>query len=199
MLHQCGHRQCSCASAAATPSFSIFLPMSGSKLSSGGADDGEVLLERSKSDNINSSSTAVTVVDCTLSLGTPSTRLDSEKKSFAASSSSFCWDVIPKKHASPAATGGGDNQLPIARRCANCNTTSTPLWRNGPRGPKVGRRRSYISFHSLMFTYFRLSKLPSHYWKFIIMIRWQFFSGYHVITRLSSHEISKNLKIIGGT
>lgn len=159
MLHQCGHRQCSCASAAATPSFSIFLPMTGSKLSSRGADDGEALLERSTSDNINSSSTAV---DCTLSLGTPSTRLDGEKKSFAASSSSFRWDVIPKKHE-------GDNQLLLARRCANCNTTSTPLWRNGPRGPKVCRRPSYISFHSLMFTYFRLSKLPYHNWKFIIM------------------------------
>ncbi|MCD7454515.1 hypothetical protein HAX54_025136 [Datura stramonium] len=24
----------------------------------------------------------------------------------------------------------------VARRCANCDTTSTPLWRNGPRGPK---------------------------------------------------------------
>ncbi|KAI6680713.1 hypothetical protein NL676_034594 [Syzygium grande] len=24
----------------------------------------------------------------------------------------------------------------LARRCANCDTTSTPLWRNGPRGPK---------------------------------------------------------------
>lgn len=164
MLHQCGHRQCSCASAAATPSFSIFFPMSGSKSSSSrGPDDGEVLLESSKSDNINSSSSAVTVVDCTLSLGTPSTRLGGEKKSFAASSSSFRWDVIPKKHASPAATGGGDDQLLLARRCANCNTTSTPLWRNGPRGPKVCSRRCYISFHSLMFTYFRLLKLPSQW------------------------------------
>ncbi|KAG6536650.1 GATA transcription factor 19-like [Zingiber officinale] len=140
MLHQCGHRQCSCASAVPTPSFSIFFPMSGSKSSSRGAadDDGEVLHESSKSDEFNSSSAAAvtTVVDCTLSLGTPSTRLVGEKKSFAASSSSFRWDAIPKKHASPAAAGGGDDQFLLARRCANCNTTSTPLWRNGPRGPK---------------------------------------------------------------
>ncbi|CAH8351643.1 unnamed protein product [Eruca vesicaria subsp. sativa] len=30
--------------------------------------------------------------------------------------------------------GGGDTLLD--RRCTNCDTTSTPLWRNGPRGPK---------------------------------------------------------------
>ncbi|XP_020269387.1 GATA transcription factor 19-like [Asparagus officinalis] len=31
---------------------------------------------------------------------------------------------------------GGSDPLLLARRCANCDTTSTPLWRNGPRGPK---------------------------------------------------------------
>ncbi|XP_076906326.1 GATA transcription factor 19-like [Bidens hawaiensis] len=53
-------------------------------------------------------------VDCTLSLATPSTRLISD-------------DYRGLTVANPAA---------VARRCANCHTTSTPLWRNGPRGPK---------------------------------------------------------------
>lgn len=33
------------------------------------------------------------------------------------------------------------------RVCADCNTTTTPLWRSGPRGPKV------IYFSLLLFTY----------------------------------------------
>lgn len=98
-------------------------------------------------------------VDCTLSLGTPSTRLtnDNEKKSVYYSNerrSSKCmsnfWDILhPKKHMSTTpssahkSTRGGSNgnnnsttDPLVARRCANCDTTSTPLWRNGPRGPK---------------------------------------------------------------
>ncbi|ERN11587.1 hypothetical protein AMTR_s00022p00176280 [Amborella trichopoda] len=31
--------------------------------------------------------------------------------------------------------GGGDGNL--VRKCTTCETTSTPLWRNGPKGPKV--------------------------------------------------------------
>ncbi|KAL6848921.1 hypothetical protein ACP4OV_021504 [Aristida adscensionis] len=58
-------------------------------------------------------------VDCTLSLGTPSTRRAATTASAAA-----CGKEPGR--GSPAA----------ARRCANCDTTSTPLWRNGPRGPK---------------------------------------------------------------
>ncbi|OEL34190.1 hypothetical protein BAE44_0004783 [Dichanthelium oligosanthes] len=63
-------------------------------------------------------------VDCTLSLGTPSTR---------------------RAEADVHARAGGGGAAPCkesasrgspARRCANCDTTSTPLWRNGPRGPK---------------------------------------------------------------
>uniref|UniRef100_A0A6N2N9Z9 GATA-type domain-containing protein n=1 Tax=Salix viminalis TaxID=40686 RepID=A0A6N2N9Z9_SALVM len=34
------------------------------------------------------------------------------------------------------ATAICSNDPLLARRCANCDTTSTPLWRNGPRGPK---------------------------------------------------------------
>ncbi|XP_052196636.1 GATA transcription factor 18-like [Diospyros lotus] len=95
-------------------------------------------------------------VDCTLSLGTPSTRLsgDGDKRSHhdrcpSSCMSGYCWDMLQAKNApSPpptheASRGGnggtakssGANPL-LARRCANCDTTSTPLWRNGPRGPK---------------------------------------------------------------
>ncbi|OWM66377.1 GATA transcription factor 19 [Punica granatum] len=97
-------------------------------------------------------------VDCTLSLGTPSTRLsedvdDSSRRSRGSgqerrsSISNFCWDILQTtKHGAPSSgsqsnksagrgnSSGGDPLL--ARRCANCDTTSTPLWRNGPRGPK---------------------------------------------------------------
>lgn len=92
-------------------------------------------------------------VDCTLSLGTPSTRLteDDEKRRRSGSSvSNFCWDLLqtkqqpsaPQSHkSSRGANNGGNNNAAndplLARRCANCDTTSTPLWRNGPRGPKV--------------------------------------------------------------
>ncbi|KAJ8545824.1 hypothetical protein K7X08_018407 [Anisodus acutangulus] len=100
-------------------------------------------------------------VDCTLSLGTPSTRLtnDNEKRSVYSNerrSSSNCmsnfWDILhPKQHISSPSppssahksstrghSNGNTNSTDplVARRCANCDTTSTPLWRNGPRGPK---------------------------------------------------------------
>ncbi|XP_054822880.1 GATA transcription factor 18-like [Prosopis cineraria] len=87
-------------------------------------------------------------VDCTLSLGTPSTRLsvDEEKRNRHdhRSVSNFCWDLLQSKHTSHSHTksGRGANSSNssgdplLARRCANCDTTSTPLWRNGPRGPK---------------------------------------------------------------
>lgn len=99
----------------------------------------------------SSSSSSYSSVDCTLSLGTPSTRMTSENAKptpHRNSVSSFCWDLLhPKQsssstpkpsrtnnHAAAAATGGADPLF--VRRCANCDTTSTPLWRNGPRGPK---------------------------------------------------------------
>ncbi|KAF8052622.1 hypothetical protein N665_1532s0001, partial [Sinapis alba] len=104
------------------------------------------------------------VVDCTLSLGTPSTRLceeDEKRRRSTSSGASSCisnfWDLLHTKNNNSKATpssnvpsssstannpmkqtrgwfSGGDSLL--ARRCANCDTTSTPLWRNGPRGPK---------------------------------------------------------------
>ncbi|KAH6827277.1 hypothetical protein C2S53_001856 [Perilla frutescens var. hirtella] len=95
-------------------------------------------------------------VDCTLSLGTPSTRVTNDNshhhhdKKRSSCISNFGWNILPSKHTPPssspsskphragtnanAASSAGDPLL--ARRCANCDTTSTPLWRNGPRGPK---------------------------------------------------------------
>ncbi|GMI68149.1 GATA TRANSCRIPTION FACTOR 18, MONOPOLE, HANABA TANARU [Hibiscus trionum] len=93
-------------------------------------------------------------VDCTLSLGTPSTRLcedgDRRSRHDRRSGNSCMWDLLQNKnthgysqHTTKAGrgssgNGGGSsgNDPLLARRCANCDTTSTPLWRNGPRGPK---------------------------------------------------------------
>lgn len=106
-------------------------------------------------------------VDCTLSLGTPSTRVTNEnnnhhhhhEKKRSSCMSNFGWNILPSKHTpSPSAAKGhrggsngnassGRDPL-LARRCANCDTTSTPLWRNGPRGPKV------INRCFIMFLYF---------------------------------------------
>lgn len=107
-------------------------------------------------------------VDCTLSLGTPSTRLSEDddrirmrghERRNDSCVPNFCWDLLPNKHSThhnsalsssshkhASSRGGGSNNSSanhnnndplLARRCANCDTTSTPLWRNGPRGPKV--------------------------------------------------------------
>jgi hypothetical protein len=63
---------------------------------------------------------ASTPIDCTLSLGTPSTR----RAESAGVGVAAALMEEPRQGSPP-------------RRCANCDTTSTPLWRNGPRGPKV--------------------------------------------------------------
>lgn len=107
-------------------------------------------------------------VDCTLSLGTPSTRLceeydvvedkrsssrhDHHRSGSNSYMSNICWDMLQNKNSSnysqqtPKSSRGSTNGIScnssgndslLARRCANCDTTSTPLWRNGPRGPKV--------------------------------------------------------------
>ncbi|POO02524.1 GATA transcription factor [Trema orientale] len=117
--------------------------------------------------------TSPSSVDCTLSLGTPSTRLStttnedyhdeySSKNSQRSMRherrndscvSNFCWDLLQSNtnstkqqttsHKNAGRSGGNStttnnnsNDSLLARRCANCDTTSTPLWRNGPRGPK---------------------------------------------------------------
>ncbi|XP_044462984.1 GATA transcription factor 18-like [Mangifera indica] len=102
------------------------------------------------------SSMSPSSVDCTLSLGTPSTRLceDDEKRIRHERRSDSCVsnyysDLLPTKNAPYApqthkpsrgantvSNNNPANDPLLARRCANCDTTSTPLWRNGPRGPK---------------------------------------------------------------
>ncbi|KAL0698452.1 hypothetical protein Bca4012_054574 [Brassica carinata] len=80
-------------------------------------------------------------VDCTLSLGTPSTRLyndDDDRRVLSShTSKTLGWNFLhnAKTGSGSGGVGGGGNNL-LARRCANCDTTTTPLWRNGPRGPK---------------------------------------------------------------
>ncbi|KAG0491183.1 hypothetical protein HPP92_008046 [Vanilla planifolia] len=61
----------------------------------------------------------------------------------SSSVSTFSWDKLTqteKCSSQATALGGssvsGGDPFLLARRCANCDTTSTPLWRNGPRGPK---------------------------------------------------------------
>ncbi|KGN48832.1 GATA transcription factor 18 [Cucumis sativus] len=91
-------------------------------------------------------------VDCTLSLGTPSTRMteyDEKRREEQHSASNFTWDLPRTKHPHSSKTtrrssanigsdksnaNNGDQMF--ARHCANCDTTTTPLWRNGPSGPK---------------------------------------------------------------
>ncbi|GLT80021.1 hypothetical protein SLA2020_514840 [Shorea laevis] len=87
-------------------------------------------------------------VDCTLSLGTPSTRLtedDDRPVRHDRRVPNFCWDLLQSPYQQhtqkPGRGSNGNSNAPandplLARRCANCDTTSTPLWRNGPRGPK---------------------------------------------------------------
>ncbi|KAJ4787678.1 GATA transcription factor [Rhynchospora pubera] len=124
------------------PSFSILFP-----ISSPHCTDEEL------SDNYSSITSSPTSsnssVDCTLSLGTPSTQQNVGTWHKPRTSPDTYWDILsePMKNVSPGNNSalkgnndtnsslGGDPLL-LARRCANCDTTSTPLWRNGPRGPK---------------------------------------------------------------
>lgn len=152
MMHRCSREPCPCGP------FGNQSASSFSMLFSKPFDENDLYYSSSPSSS----------VDCTLSLGTPSTRLvvgddasdDHYRRNGAVGSrpeqhrrssvSNFCWDVFQPKHAAPSKAGrGGGNQSSssssasaasdplLARRCANCDTTSTPLWRNGPRGPKV--------------------------------------------------------------
>lgn len=111
-------------------------------------------------------------VDCTLSLGTPSTRFteDEEKRNRheRRSVKNFCWDLLtPKQYNTTQTkptrgsninhTNNNNNDSLLARRCANCDTTSTPLWRNGPRGPKVNLcsiSHRYLSLLIVLYHFF---------------------------------------------
>ncbi|XP_040380617.1 GATA transcription factor 15-like [Oryza brachyantha] len=83
-------------------------------------------------------------VDCTLSLGTPSTRRAEAGAYAHATTTPPVGGGLPSARSGGKQDGGGAGaasckEAPagrLPRRCANCDTTSTPLWRNGPRGPK---------------------------------------------------------------
>nr|XP_043608496.1 GATA transcription factor 19-like [Erigeron canadensis] len=102
----------------------------------------------------NNSNSSFPNVDCTLSLATPSTRLITSSDYYDSAesrpSSRFCWDFLnsdnhhsatppppPPSYKAISNRGGATTvDSLLVRRCASCDTTSTPLWRNGPRGPK---------------------------------------------------------------
>lgn len=135
------------------PSFSILFPISSTNCTD------EELSDNYSSISCSSSTSSTSSVDCTLSLGTPSTRQNDSStwyKQSSSSSTAMYWDILsePKTNETSACNNNaalkgynngnnGNNgslngdPLLLARRCANCDTTSTPLWRNGPRGPKV--------------------------------------------------------------
>ncbi|KAK4262168.1 hypothetical protein QN277_027755 [Acacia crassicarpa] len=148
MMHRCcgshqGHVMGPCTCGVfhgQTTSFSMLFSMPNHKSYGGDCDN---------TYSFASTTPSPSSVDCTLSLGTPSTRLcqDEEKRHRhdPRSVSNFCWDLFQSKHTSEShtksarntSTSNSSNNDPLlARRCANCDTTSTPLWRNGPRGPK---------------------------------------------------------------
>jgi len=84
------------------------------------------------------SSSSSSSVDCTLSLATPSTRLseDQDKRNRRSSLANFFCSKSSNTKGNNIGSNSNNDSL-LARRCASCDTTSTPLWRNGPRGPKV--------------------------------------------------------------
>ncbi|XP_008800719.1 GATA transcription factor 19 [Phoenix dactylifera] len=154
MLHQCGRHSgggistpCSCGllygacGGSGSNSFSILFP--GKQAAVDEVFDSGYPIPSSSS------------VDCTLSLGTPSTRRTESHKPPPSSAaiqrpscvSSLCWDILSQSSKQPSVASRGPtgptnssnlgaDPVLLARRCANCDTTSTPLWRNGPRGPK---------------------------------------------------------------
>uniref|UniRef100_A0ACD5TD84 Uncharacterized protein n=1 Tax=Avena sativa TaxID=4498 RepID=A0ACD5TD84_AVESA len=122
-------------------------------------DDHSTVTTTTTSPSSPASSSSAGSVDCTLSLGTPSSRrgaLDPDMarhgvppQQSVSAAVALPWDAAAGAESScyyqqqgrPVAAAGicrgaaGHEQL-LDRRCANCGTASTPLWRNGPRGPK---------------------------------------------------------------
>ncbi|XP_062179205.1 GATA transcription factor 15-like [Phragmites australis] len=161
MLHRCSSgSQQSIAAAPTMPSttFSLFFPLpKGQWLA---AEDEAACDDDHSSVTTSPSSSSTGSVDCTLSLGTPSSRRAAELAELtkrvvaqpaypSVSAATVSWDVAAdqssyycqgSKPAGGAAKGAmayaGHDPLLLDRCCANCGTTSTPLWRNGPRGPK---------------------------------------------------------------
>ncbi|WVZ99711.1 hypothetical protein U9M48_044972 [Paspalum notatum var. saurae] len=159
------HRSIAAAAPGATmasTTFSLFLPLHTAQwpttaTAADALDDDHSSLTGTSPSSPSSSSTGS--VDCTLSLGTPSSRRAELPKRADAHqaphpSAAVSWDVAaaaadqsyyccsgskPAAAAAKSAAGvarADHDQMLVDRRCANCGTSSTPLWRNGPRGPK---------------------------------------------------------------
>lgn len=62
-------------------------------------------------------------------------KLDQEKKKNSTNSACIKLKLGDQKQ-KPIQTDYCSNNIPI-RVCTDCNTTKTPLWRSGPKGPKV--------------------------------------------------------------
>ncbi|KAL5201937.1 hypothetical protein ABZP36_012889 [Zizania latifolia] len=144
-----GHGENVTASPAMASTFSLFFPLPEGHqwppVEEAAYDDHSTVTTSPSSPSSSTGS-----VDCTLSLGTPSSRraepvaaparyqsLPATVSWDAAAESYYCQQGRPTAGAAKCAVAGGVGHDPLLdRRCASCGTTSTPLWRNGPRGPK---------------------------------------------------------------
>uniref|UniRef100_A0A0E0L658 GATA-type domain-containing protein n=1 Tax=Oryza punctata TaxID=4537 RepID=A0A0E0L658_ORYPU len=143
----------------ASSTFSLFFPLSKGQwppvVEESAAYDDHSTVTTSPS---SPSSSSTGSVDCTLSLGTPSSRRAEQVAAAPAannhgapahyssslSAATVSWDATAESYycgqqgrpTAGAAKGAIGHDALLDRRCANCGTASTPLWRNGPRGPK---------------------------------------------------------------
>ncbi|CAL4895021.1 unnamed protein product [Urochloa decumbens] len=175
MLRHCSDRAHQSVAAAApgttmpSTTFSLFFPLpnTGQWPAPAPADEAAAAFDDDHSSittspSSPSSSSSAGSVDCTLSLGTPSSRRAAEPAELTAKRAaarpaypSVSWDVAAADQSyyccqggKPGVAAGGcgaakgavaraeHDVMLVDRRCANCGTSSTPLWRNGPRGPK---------------------------------------------------------------
>ena len=89
-----------------------------------------------------------------------------------------------KQPMAPAKTDNSSNNSfnnnPTVRVCADCNTTKTPLWRSGPRGPKVYflydcRLRFHVDivkniFFSFLFNFYNYMRWYALDWSWTLLL-----------------------------